>query len=84
MFGHLREVEVMIARHDEGLRFDGSHRQFEVAIVRLLFGHISILPGLCHDEQVVGIYMRRVSTFSLDAKKSARTFGAGPRLPPIR
>lgn len=54
-----RKVQVGLAGQDERLRLDGRHGALKIAIVRLLQADIARLPGVEHDEQILGVLAQR-------------------------
>lgn len=51
----LREVKISLGWQNQCLRLNRGHRLLEVTVVRFLLGDVSILPGLHHHQQVLGV-----------------------------
>lgn len=53
---YAREIKIRLSRQNQRLCADALHGGLEVAIVRLLSGTVSRLPGIEHHEHIFWIF----------------------------
>lgn len=61
LFWVLREIKIGLGGQNQRPGYDWAHCLFKIPIVGFLVGDIAILPGLNHDQQVLGVWRRHQS-----------------------